>query len=73
MYHLLNSHPGSEKIDSFGNEVRNDSSEIDDFETHFSLRIVTGIRNTGPTFTRLENCPFSIFSNLMKIGKIFGG
>ena len=36
MNHLLNSHPGSEKIDSFGNEIRNDSSEIEDFETHFS-------------------------------------
>ena len=36
MNHLLNSHPGSEKIDSFGNEVRKDSSEIEDFETHFS-------------------------------------
>ena len=35
--HLLNSHPGSEKIDSFGNEVRNDSSEIEEFGTHFSL------------------------------------
>ena len=35
MNHLLNSHPRSEKIDSFRNEVRNDSSEIEDFETHF--------------------------------------
>ena len=33
---LLNSHPWSEKIDSFGNEVRNDIREIKDFGTHFS-------------------------------------
>ena len=36
MNHLLNSRPGSEKMGSFGNELRNDGSEIEDLEFHFS-------------------------------------
>ena len=36
MNHLLNSHPGSEKVDQFGNEIQNNSSDIEDFEFHFS-------------------------------------
>ena len=36
MNHLSNSHPGSEKVDSFWNQIRNNSSEIKDFKFNFS-------------------------------------
>ena len=35
MNHLLNSRPGSEKIDSFWREIRNNSNEVEDFIFHY--------------------------------------